>query len=178
MSRRNRQLFFQQAALRSWQTVKADVKATFLQTAPTQLCRAIPAKPVPELARAMGVPEGEAVQIAKACYGLINAPAEWFRDIGRTLKGLGMKQLRTEPCFWRFVKWKGGKPVLVGLILAHVDDFGSLETRAMKIGWPSTAATHGHLGKLSHTTIAVSLCVKSHKPDLGSSGLYMSWEES
>ena len=123
MSRRTRQLVYQQATLRKWKTLKADVRAAFLQTAPTQISRCVFAKPVPELARAMHLQDGEAVQIAKACYGLVNAPAEWFRDVNKTLVSLGMTQLKTEPCAWRFVKWKAGVPQLVGIIAAHVDDF-------------------------------------------------------
>ena len=123
MSRRTRQLVYQQATLRKWKTLKADVRAAFLQTAPTQISRCVFAKPVPELARAMHLQDGEAVQIAKACYGLVNAPAEWYRDVNKTLVSLGMTQLKTEPCAWRFVKWKGGVPQLMGIIAAHVDDF-------------------------------------------------------
>ncbi|CAE7547481.1 RE1 [Symbiodinium sp. CCMP2592] len=123
MSRRTRQLLYQQSTLRSWKTMKADVRAAFLQTAPTQMSRCVFARPVPELAKAMQLKEGECVQIAKACYGLVNAPAEWFRDISRTLTSLGMVQLKTEPCCWKFVKWENGVPRLVGLIAAHVDDF-------------------------------------------------------
>ncbi|CAE7779651.1 RE2, partial [Symbiodinium microadriaticum] len=123
MSRRTRQLVYQQATLRNWKTLKADVRAAFLQTAPTQISRCVFARPVPELARAMQLRDGESVQIAKACYGLVNAPAEWYRDVNRTLVSLGMTQLKSEPCAWRFVKWSGGKPRLIGRIAAHVDDF-------------------------------------------------------
>ncbi|OLP76629.1 Gag-Pol polyprotein [Symbiodinium microadriaticum] len=123
MSRRTRQLVYQQSTLRHWKTMKADVRAAFLQTAPTQISRCVFARPVPELAKAMQLQDGEVVQIAKACYGLVNAPAEWYRDVNKTLVGLGMTQLKTEPCAWRFVKWHGGVPKLVGLIAAHVDDF-------------------------------------------------------
>ena len=123
MSRRTRQLVYQQATLRNWKTLKADVRAAFLQTAPTQISRCVFARPVPELAKAMQLRDGESVQIAKACYGLVNAPAEWYRDVNRTLVSLGMTQLKSEPCAWRFVKWNGGKPRLIGLIAAHVDDF-------------------------------------------------------
>ena len=123
MTRRTRQLVFQQAALRSWRTLKADVKSAFLQTSPTQLSRSVFAQPVPELARAMGLKEGQAIQLAKAAYGLINAPAEWHRDISRTLVSLGFTQLRTEPCCWRYVRYEGGVPRLLGVVCAHVDDF-------------------------------------------------------
>ena len=123
MSRRTRQLVFQQAALRSWRTLKADVKSAFLQTAPTQLSRAVFARPVPELAKAMNLKEGQTIQLAKAAYGLINAPAEWHRDINRTLTSLGFNQLRTEPCCWKYVRYENGVPRLLGVVCAHVDDF-------------------------------------------------------
>ena len=123
MSRRTRQLVFQQAALRSWRTLMADVKSAFLQTAPTQLSRAVFARPVPELAKAMNLKEGQTIQLAKAAYGLINAPAEWHRDINRTLTSLGFIQLRTEPCCWKYVRYENGVPRLLGVVRAHVDDF-------------------------------------------------------
>ena len=123
MSRRTRQLVFQTAALRSWRTLKADVKSAFLQTAPTQLSRSIFARPVPELAKAMNLKEGQTIQLAKAAYGLINAPAEWHRDINRTLTSLGFIQLRTEPCCWKYVRYENGSPRLLGVVCAHVDDF-------------------------------------------------------
>ena len=35
------------------------------------------AVPVPELATALGLKEGEAVQVLKSCYALVHAPAKW-----------------------------------------------------------------------------------------------------
>ena len=34
-----------------------------------------------------------------------------------------MEQLKTEPCAWRLVQWKNGIPEILGVIMAHVDDF-------------------------------------------------------
>ena len=121
MSRRSRQLAYQQAIIGGW-TKKADVRSAFLQTAPTQRARNIYARPVPELARALHIGENEAVQVAKAAYGLVNAPLEWYRDVNKTLTRLGMVQLKSDPCCWKLVKWAKGRPQLLGLICCHVDD--------------------------------------------------------
>ncbi|CAE7808731.1 RE1 [Symbiodinium microadriaticum] len=138
MSRRTRQLVYQQSTLRHWKTMKADVRAAFLQTAPTQISRCVFARPVPELAKAMQLQDGEVVQIAKACYGLVNAPAEWYRDVNKTLVGLGM--------------------TLVGLIAAHVDDFvitgDESDAEWINIVGRSTKVTGGARGKLLITTTA------------------------
>ena len=123
MSRRTRQMFYLMTKLQGWSSMKADVKAAFLQGSSSQLARNVFARPTPELAKALDVPEGHAIQIVEAAYGLVNAPAEWFRDVNRTLTGLGMQQLKSEPCAWRLVKQTPAGPRLIGLIAAHVGDF-------------------------------------------------------
>ena len=74
MSRRTRQLVYQLGVMKGWRSMKADVKAAFLQGSSSQLARQVYARPVPEPARALGVEPGQAVQVAKAAYGLVNAP--------------------------------------------------------------------------------------------------------
>ena len=125
MCRRTRQLILQYAAQRGWKCLKADVKSAFLQGPASQEQRSIFAMPVPELAKAMGVEAGKAVQVCKAAYGLVNAPAEFYRAVNNCLQELGYEQLVTEPCCWRFrVKCpRTGKMVTQGLICSHVDDF-------------------------------------------------------
>ena len=55
-------LALQFAAQRGWKWVKADMKAAFLQGPASQEARNLFAIPIPELAAAMGVPHGQAVQ--------------------------------------------------------------------------------------------------------------------
>ena len=125
MSRRTRQLVLQYAAQRGWQTMKGDIKAAFLQGPASQVERKIYAMPVPELARALGIPEGRAVQVRKAAYGLVNAPAEFYRAVDNTLKSLGFEPLLCDPCCWRLREWNETKQCYetIGIISSHVDDF-------------------------------------------------------
>ena len=59
-----------------------------------------------------------------ACYGLANAPIRWFESVAATMEDLGLEQLQTEPCCWRCTETDGsGEKRLVGLVVAHVDDF-------------------------------------------------------
>ena len=72
--------------------------------------------------------------MAKAAYGLVYAPAEWFRDVNNTLIQLGMEQRKTEPCAWRLVRWENGRPCVLGL-MAHVDDFIISGMKHARGGW-------------------------------------------
>ncbi|CAE7927690.1 ubiB [Symbiodinium sp. KB8] len=124
MSRRTRQLFYLLTKVKGWQSLKGDVKAAFLQGNESQLARGIYAQAPPELARRLGVPPWAAVQLQKAAYGLVNAPAEWYRTVHHELSKLGFERLRTEPCGWRLTTTTAeGRQVLLGIIIAHVDDF-------------------------------------------------------
>lgn len=62
-------------------------------------------------------------QVLKACYGLANAPAEWYNSIALTMKEAGFEVLQSEPCAWRLMDEVDGQHVLVGIACAHVDDF-------------------------------------------------------
>ncbi|CAJ1422108.1 unnamed protein product [Effrenium voratum] len=124
MSRRTRQLLLQFKVCRSWRALKGDVKAAFLQGSASEAGRSLFARPLPELSRAMGLKEGECVQIMKSCYGLITAPASWYADVAATLEKAGLERLVTDPCCWRFCT-SGVDCVkeTQGLVCAHVDDF-------------------------------------------------------
>ena len=58
-------------------------------------------------------------KVKKACYGLVDAPLEWYRSISNFLSGLGLTKCWSDPCCW-FLK-RGEQ--LHGVITAHVDDF-------------------------------------------------------
>ena len=116
MTRRTRQL------VTGWQQWKGDAKSAFLQTSEnTEESRSVFAVPVDELADAMGVERKRAVQVIKSCYGLVNAPFQWFQEIKATIIRLGGEVLKTEPCCWRIRCPTTNK--VVGLIASHVDDF-------------------------------------------------------
>jgi hypothetical protein len=124
MSRRTRQLALQFSSVKGWRTLKADVKAAFLQGTASEQQRNLFAIPVPELASALGCQPGEAVQVLKSCYGLVNAPSSWFLCIKETLASLSFVQSKTDPCLWFFQKQvNDSEAVTLGYICSHVDDF-------------------------------------------------------
>ena len=53
----------------------------FLQGQRSEEKRKVYAWPVEELAEALNMPRGQPAQLLKACYGLVNAPAEWFNSV-------------------------------------------------------------------------------------------------
>ena len=123
MSRRTRGLFLTAVAHRGWCSVKGDVRAAFLQGLESEKEREIFAKPVRELSEHLGGGPHDYVQILKACYGLANAPAQWHSSVSNTLKECKFEQLESEPCCWRLMDRTGDTPQLIGLAVAHVDDF-------------------------------------------------------
>ena len=98
MTRRSRQLLLQMAAHRGWRVTKADARAAFLQGGETQLQRQVFGLPVEELATAMNLPKGRAVQFLKVTYGLTVAPR--FLKVDAILTEVGLNRLKTEPCVW------------------------------------------------------------------------------
>ena len=124
MSRRSRQLALQYSSVMQWRVLKADVKAAFLQGDPSESDRSLYAMPVPELATALGIGPSEAVQVHKACYGLVTAPARWFQCIAKTLKEIGFCQCKSDPCLWTLrTSTSDGQFQTQGYICSHADDF-------------------------------------------------------
>lgn len=125
MTRQSRQLFLTYAALKRWTTLKGDIKGAFLQGTNSEELREVYAWPVEELAEALNIPKDQPVQLLKACYGLVNAPAEWFKSVCSAMQEAGFESLVSEPCMWRIRGWseEEQKMVVVGLVTAHVDDF-------------------------------------------------------
>ena len=124
MSRRSRGLFLTACACRKWQALKGDVRGAFLQGLESETERLVYAKPVIELARELGGDQHSLVQILKACYGLADAPAQWHASVSATMSEAGFIQLQSEPCAWKLLdKDEEDNPILIGLVVAHVDDF-------------------------------------------------------
>ncbi|CAE7277358.1 RE1 [Symbiodinium sp. KB8] len=117
MTRQTRQMFLQYAAWKKWLIQKGDVSGAFLQG------REYPGKlhcvPCPEILEAMNLPPGSVTQLMKACYGLVDAPLEWYKSVDTFLKGLGLVRSWSDPCVWY---WRVDG-VLRGAICGHVDDF-------------------------------------------------------
>lgn len=117
MTRQSRQFLLQIAAIRKWRTQKGDVSGAFLQGReyPGELF-CIPCK---EICEAMGVDEGTITKVKRGCYGLVDAPLEWYRSISQFLEQLGLQKTWSDPCLW---VWKP-QGQLRGIISCHVDDF-------------------------------------------------------
>ena len=67
----------------------------------------------------MGIPAESVTKVRKACYGLVDAPLEWYRSICEFFSSIGLRRCWSDPCCWYL---KEGDS-LIGLISAHVDDF-------------------------------------------------------
>ncbi|OLP85776.1 Copia protein [Symbiodinium microadriaticum] len=117
MTRQTRQLLLQMASWRQWKVQKGDVTGAFLQsrTYPDQLF----CIPCPEICSALGVPAGSITKVQRACYGLVDAPLEWYRSVDEFLQQLGFERMWSDSCCWALRE----EGELRGLISGHVDDF-------------------------------------------------------
>ena len=117
MTKQTRQFLLHETARRRWKVRKGDVTGAFLQG------REYPGElfclPCPEILRAMNLAENEVVKVKRGCYGLVDAPLEWYRSISSYLQELGLVKSWADPCCW-FWKPKGS---LRGMVAGHVDDF-------------------------------------------------------
>ena len=117
MTRQTRQLLLQVAAWKRWGVKKGDVSGAFLQG--RQYPNELYCVPCPEILKAMGLGPEEIVKVKKGCYGLVDAPLEWYLTVSEYLKEEGLVKSWSDPCCWL---WKP-KGVLRGIIAGHVDDF-------------------------------------------------------
>lgn len=60
--------------------------------------------PVPELAKALCISPGEAANLHKSSYGLVDAPMQWYVHVVAELKGLKCIQLDTIPMHVHFAR--------------------------------------------------------------------------
>ena len=117
-TRAGRQLFLQLCSWRRFKLEKGDVSGAFLQgeqVKDTMFCR-----PVEEICKAMGAPEGTVMLMRKAAYGLVQAPLQWYWSVCTFLQEIGYTKLQSEPCCWIWIDSHGQ---VVSAIHGHVDDF-------------------------------------------------------
>ena len=117
MSRSTRQCVLQMAANRRWKVYNGDVSGAFLQGRPypgNLFCT-----PCDEICDAMSIPRGSITKLRKACYGLVDAPLEWYKTVSDYLISLGLERAWSDPCLWL---WRP-QGELRGVISGHVDDF-------------------------------------------------------
>ena len=138
MTRQTRQMFLQYAAWKRWTMKKGDVSGAFLQGREyPDLLHCIPC---PEILAEMGLPPGSVTQLKRACYGLVDAPLEWYRSVDSFLQGLGFVRSWADPCAWL---WRING-ILRGAISGHVDDF-------LFMGADEDKEWQGILGKIQET---------------------------
>ena len=117
MTRQSRQLILQMATNRRWTIQKGDVSGAFLQG--RQYPSDLYCIPCDEICRAMQLPPGTVTKLKRACYGLVDAPLEWYRTVHEYLLELGFQRIWSDACVWTWRK----DGVLRGVISGHVDDF-------------------------------------------------------
>ena len=129
MTRQSRQIILQMSAWQDWKVKKGDVTGAFLQG------REYPGNlfciPCPEILDGMGLSRDEVVRVKRGCYGLVDAPLEWYRTISAYFEEIGLIKSWTDPCCWL---WKPNGAIK-GMIAGHVDDFlfaGPKEDKAWK----------------------------------------------
>ena len=128
MTRQTRQLFLQAAANRQWVIEKGDITGAFLQG--REYAEELFCIPCPEICKAMGLESGAVAKLKKACYGLVDAPLEWYRTISSFFEEIGLERGWADACSWT---WRQGGE-LRGMIAGHVDDF-LFGGRADDKGW-------------------------------------------
>ena len=117
MSRQSRQMLLQQAARRQWTVFKGDVSGAFLQG--REYPEVLHCIPCDEICDQMQVPRGSITRLRRACYGLVDAPLEWYRSVSEFLESIGLERTWSDACTW---VWRV-QGELRGIISGHVDDF-------------------------------------------------------
>ena len=117
MSRTTRQLMMAISASLQFKMMKGDVSGAFLQGREYKGTAYV--IPTDEICEGMNIPSGSVTKLRKACYGLVDAPLEWFLTVSDYLTSIGFTRCVSDPCCFKYVH--EGK--LIGLISGHVDDF-------------------------------------------------------
>ena len=117
MSRTTRQILLVLSSAMDFQVCKGDVSGAFLQGREYHGTAYV--IPTWEICEAMKIPQNSVTKLRKACYGLVDAPLEWFLTVSDFLTSIGFVRCVSDPCCFKYVV--NGK--LIGLISGHVDDF-------------------------------------------------------
>ena len=118
MSRTTRQVMLAVAAAHSMRVAKGDVSGAFLQGRSYQHDAYV--IPTDEICDALQLAHGSVTKLKRACYGLVDAPLEWYLTVSDFLVSIGFVKCVTDPCCFKYVD---DQQQLVGLISGHVDDF-------------------------------------------------------
>ena len=121
LSRLGRNLFLQAVANDRHSLECADAKSAFLQTEIHEHKTRLYTQAVDEVAIAMGVKPGTALEVVGNIYGLTNAPRLFWLDADQKAQAIGGVPHGVDGCIWIFKDPATGR--VVGRIAAHVDDF-------------------------------------------------------
>ncbi|CAE7036286.1 RE1, partial [Symbiodinium sp. CCMP2456] len=88
MTRQSRQMLLQAAANHHWTVHKGDVSGAFLQGRPYP--DDLYCIPCDEICQAMNLPAGTVTKLKRACYGLVDAPLEWYKTVHEFFMSLGV----------------------------------------------------------------------------------------
>ena len=121
MSRLGRNLLLQGAALDGHTVECADATSAFLQADADIGTKRLYTKGVPEVARALGLQPGNAMEVVGAFYGLTNAPRVFWQDTDAKVTRIGGRRNRVDKCIWVFTSKETGR--VIGRVGTHVDDF-------------------------------------------------------
>ena len=114
-------MLLQMAASHKFTLEMGDVKTAFLQGDRGESQRDVYAKPVPELARYLGLTAEQTIRLEGAVYGLRNAPRRWWHRVKKDMEALGWRSHQLDQCvFLRFCDKTGD---LIGICGIYVDDF-------------------------------------------------------
>lgn len=111
----------QASALDEHAVESADAKSAFLQSDRKLEGEPLYTFAVDEVACALGVPRGTAIQVIGAFYGLTISPRMFWLDADDKLHRLGGRVHPCEKCLWIFHSGQDGS--VIGRVGAHVDDF-------------------------------------------------------
>ena len=134
ISSMGKNMMYMVATLYQWHLEGLDLATAFLQTMPTAADDQLYTFGVPELCKALGVPEGSALRILRNIYGSTTAPRGLWLSLSQKLESLGGIPTLGERCLWCWYSKTekditGKHPRLIGMMGDHVDDFHRIGDR-------------------------------------------------
>ena len=107
------------AARKHFPVASGDIKTAFLQGGKTELQDELYGMPPPEVRTALSMKDNEILRIAKAIYGLLNAPKRWFESLSTFLIDDGWIPHSLDKCLYKRID-ENNK--VCGYLGFHVDD--------------------------------------------------------
>ena len=118
LSSMGRNLVLSLAARNKTPLFLGDIKTAFLQGESSELKEHVYGEPPPEVRERLQMRPDQILRIAKAIYGLLNAPKKWFESLSAFLRDDGWKPHKLDQCL--FILERNG--CVHGYLGVHVDD--------------------------------------------------------